>query len=107
MARSNENYNPACRECSGACCETLVLALPEDNEVAIWLELRGRREGRQVRIAAPCQALDHHGACSIYTTRPEPCRVFGVGSPACSASIRSQRPKDVARLIKLARENQG
>lgn len=98
--------NPACDACKGACCETLVLRLPEDGEVRVWLQLRGRAESNQIRLDAPCSALDH-GKCSIYTCRPEPCRVFEVGSPQCVASIRAQRPKDAARLIRLARENQG
>lgn len=97
--------NPACDACSGACCESLVMALPADPEVAVWLTLKGRVEGTDVRIPAPCQALDH-GRCGIHQMRPLLCRVFLVGGPQCVKSIRANRPKDAARLIRLARQNQ-
>jgi Fe-S-cluster containining protein len=79
--------------------------LPADPEVRVWLELRGRKEGDQVRLSAPCSCLDR-GVCTIYLSRPEPCRVFQVGSPACIASIRANRPKETQRLINLARKYQ-
>lgn len=104
-SQANSHMNKACESCRGACCESLVLNLPVDGEVRVWLSLRGRVENDSVRITAPCTKL-RDGACSIYDERPLPCRVFAVGSPQCIASIRSCRPKDAARLIRLARENQ-
>jgi len=99
--------NPACSACKGACCETLVLPMPRDPEAAQWITLRGRKEGATVRLTVTCNELTKDGKCGIHEYKPHACRVYDVGSPACIAAIRAQRPKEAAQLIKLARENQG
>jgi hypothetical protein len=98
--------NAACDACRGACCATLVLPLPIDGDAAVWITLRGKREGDMVRINAPCNELVN-GLCAIHETKPHICKIFAVGSPACIAAIRAQRPRQAAELIELARRHQG
>ncbi len=98
--------NPACAACKGACCETLTLPMPTQANIIEWISLRGRVEGKMIRVEVPCRELTGDGACGIHATKPQICRDFAVGSPACISAIRARRGNDAARLIKLARTNQ-
>ena len=82
--------NP-CDICRGACCETLVTPLSQDDRVNEWLAARGEVCEKFVRLECRCKHLDPDGRCRIYRTRPQLCRDYPVGSPACIEAIRHRR----------------
>lgn len=85
----------ACRLCRGACCETLVLPVVLEEapvDIRQSMLMRGaRRELGGVRIDSRCRFLSRKGLCSIHESRPDVCRKFEVGSPACRAAIIANR----------------
>lgn len=88
--------HPACAQCKGACCETLVVpiesfASPDSFDTLRWASLRGTVKNRRLRVEARCSALSECGACTIHATRPQPCRDYAVGSPGCLDAVRTRR----------------
>ena len=66
--------------CDAECCRRFQFEL-KDAEHARLAEYFGmivtKSEGRfYVVFDDPCQKLDEGGRCTIYETRPEPCRSF-------------------------------
>lgn len=92
--------HPACKECGGACCESFALPLPANMEpdVARWLSYRGDIRNLHLRVNVTCDKLDN-GQCSIWDTRPQPCRDYPVGGHYCRAAIHARRPPDQADQI--------
>lgn len=92
--------NPACELCAGACCETVVFPLPVDPppDTVRWLGYHGEIRNRTIRVDAPCSKLDG-GKCSIWSMRPQPCRDYEVGSPACKAAVKARRAPDEQQAI--------
>ena len=84
--------NPVCEQCQGACCESFVVALPQDPapDFVRWLSLRGTVTSGALRLEVPCRELAD-GRCGIWDTRPQPCRDYQVGSPACRQAIKARR----------------
>lgn len=81
--------NPACSLCRGACCESLVVDLPDTPE-GRFLGYHGTHIGpRRIELPTPC--VHHCGECRIHATRPQPCRDYAVGGPECLATIRRRR----------------
>lgn len=97
--------HPACAICRGACCETVVIPLPEPRHMTrgMWelLMLRGDLTpgGGGVRLDAPCRHLTRAGKCGIHDDRPQVCRDYKVGGPACRAAVRDRRPPAVVERI--------
>ena len=93
MMSVGKSINPTdpCKVCRGACCETLVTPLTGSDKVNAWLAERGEICGRFIRLECRCKRLTREGFCSIYETRPEICREYPVGSPACIEAIRKRR----------------
>jgi hypothetical protein len=82
-----------CATCKGACCESFAIPLPPDPgpDVVRWLGYRGEIHHRALRIELPCSMLSD-GACTIWTSRPQPCRDYLVGGSACRDAIAARRP---------------
>lgn len=91
-----------CDLCAGACCETLVVPVELgmlSQQDRRFFRLRGDFEAGGVRVDARCRALGADGRCTVYESRPEACRTYEVGSPACVAAVRARRPVHEARAI--------
>lgn len=90
-----------CDLCRGACCETLVLPVElglMSQQDKRFFRLRGDFEPGGLRVDAPCRQLTDEGRCGIYQSRPDACRTYEVGSPACRAAVRARRG-DLAPVI--------
>ena len=97
------DHHPACALCRGACCESVVLPLPQEPGVKRWLSLRGKvvdLHGSLVRLECKCSALVN-GQCSIYQDRPTPCKDYEVGGAACRATVAERRPVSAAEIFRL------
>lgn len=92
--------NEACKLCRGACCESIKLPLPADPDVAQWLGLHGRVSSATVALECKCRALVD-GKCSIYQDRPQVCRDYAPGSPACRETVVLRRRGEMFRIIAL------
>ncbi len=95
----------ACARCRGACCESIVLPVVLD-EVPVGIrqamKLRGSvRDIGGVRIDSRCRHLSRKGLCAIHEARPDICRRFEVGSPACRAAIEANRPRVAAQILQV------
>ena len=80
----------ACELCKGACCEGFYLKI-SDTEHGRWLRYHGKVINDMVYIPAKCNYLNKKGKCDIYETRPEPCRRYEVGGPACRQTVKWKR----------------
>lgn len=93
-----------CEICKGACCESFSLnftGLDEDKER--WILLHGKKSfNGNVEFECRCKHLGNRGECKIYDTRPDICRRFPVGSPACLHAVNTRRPLETANKVKLA-----
>jgi len=97
----------ACDVCKGACCESIVLGVRyEDKDAQRWLSYHGEVRENGVRFECRCSKL-RHGKCTIYDSRPEVCRVFEVGSPACLEAIEHRRKFKSAQILKLIEAGHG
>lgn len=93
--------NPACQLCRGACCETIVVA-PPANDDGRWLRFHGTplADGR-LELATPCSMLKPCGTCAIHTLRPEACRAFPVGGADCRATVLRRRSALAQQILAL------
>lgn len=108
-----------CEVCRGACCEELALAMApllaavchDSADVGRWLELHGTRAplplGGELEVAdgalrleCKCTALDELGRCGVYDERPDVCRKFEAGGPACLEVLGRRRTAAELELIK-------
>lgn len=82
-----------CELCRGACCESFAVPLPYPAPVEFnrWAKLRGEVVGHHLRVEVPCTALTDDGACGIYKSRPQPCKDYPMGGPACRQAVRDRR----------------
>lgn len=87
--------HPACAECKGACCETLLMPIDPSfmsSPVRKYLRTRGEFEGDyMIRLNCQCRFLDDKGQCGIYSGRPDVCRTATVGGAMCRAAIKANR----------------
>ena len=75
---------PLCQSCNGACCRNVRLPVgPLDPEQTRAAETRGVVVDGVWFIDSVCKHLTGGGRCSIYETRPDACRAYGVGGEAC------------------------
>lgn len=82
--------NPACQICQGACCESLVFALP-DTDLGRWLGFHGVViELGKSELPAPCTKLCG-GQCTIHEDRPQHCRDYTVGGVDCRSTVLRRR----------------
>ena len=91
-----------CKVCRGGCCEDVALGLEglPDRQLA-FLDFRGScltiqhpHTGEDVRviyIPVRCKHLARDGRCDAYGDRPEICRRFEEGGPACRSVMRRLR----------------
>lgn len=103
---------PDCLVCGGACCETFVLPWYMVSQVdREWLTARGRPlptfsadplewpMAGAWEIPARCPKLGPTGLCTIYETRPGPCRSYQPGGMACLNAIRRLRTTEQQEAI--------
>jgi Fe-S-cluster containining protein len=95
--------NNTCNRCGGACCKVQLFGTD-------WLQATGAKEVHydkeksqdivddHIHIERVCHHLKD-GKCSIYETRPRPCREFEVGSRKCFIAMKSKNPKLYAELM--------
>lgn len=82
--------NTACQVCKGACCESIVVPIPSDDD-GMWLRYHATSIAPGLfEFATPCQKLCA-GKCSIHETRPTTCRVYEVGGVACRSTVLRRR----------------
>jgi Fe-S-cluster containining protein len=83
--------NP-CEICEGACCESLVFPAPDFTPEGKFLSVRGTRTNSdQVEVETRCPKLTPCGSCGIHADRPEVCRTYQVGGPACVSTVMRRR----------------
>lgn len=88
--------NRACELCKGACCKQITFSLKADGLLDDYLTTRGTKSEVGYSFNCECPKLKS-GKCSIYETRPEVCKRYIVGSPACRNAIKlnAKHPKRV------------
>jgi Fe-S-cluster containining protein len=93
-----------CDICKGACCESFALSFTGlDEDKKRWILFHGHRAGNgRIEFECRCEHLGNRGECKIYDRRPEICKAFPVGSPACLHAINTRRPFVTATKVKLA-----
>lgn len=98
--------HPACNECQGACCETVAIPLPEypPPDFVRWMSYRGEIKNRRVRLEARCTQLSEAGTCTIWHSRPQPCKDYVVGGDACRDAIASRRPDTADTITRILDE---
>lgn len=92
----------ACDLCAGSCCESMVVPVELgmlSSQDKRFFRLRGDFEAGGLRVDAACRALGSDGRCTVYASRPEACRTYEVGSPACRAAVAARRSVHEARAI--------
>ena len=94
-----------CAICRGACCETIVIPLSADADTNRWVLLHGISQGGilssvKVSLNCRCTALTVEGACSIYEDRPDLCRIYPAGGPACLDVVRVRRTAEEYEAIR-------
>jgi Fe-S-cluster containining protein len=95
--------HPACEICKGACCKYFALWKSSFRpDVAGWIALHGKDEGKAVIFDVPCGMLKD-GKCSTYDARPEICRNGKPGEFSCLDAI-TRYAKDREDEIKKAIE---
>lgn len=77
--------------CLGACCETLLVPVPDVPIITEFMSVRGHREGDYYRLECKCPMLDENGKCKIYESRPQICRDYEAGSELCLKAIKARR----------------
>lgn len=86
-----------CAGCGGACCETLSITTPVVTAAArLWVLLHGvdvERIELGRTLDRRCTALTSVGSCSIYADRPQVCRNYVRGGPACLLTVRRRRSR--------------
>ena len=88
-----------CDLCRGACCEGIILPVKvNEPDVKRWLSYHGEDVGRGWLFPCKCSKLKN-GKCKIYSTRPNVCREFDVGSPGCLEAIELRRPHKKEAII--------
>lgn len=92
--------HPACNLCRGACCESVIIAVPDPSDQQ-WLDLHGTPTEAGTMLRCRCSKLRPDGLCGIYETRPKTCRVFEPGCVGCRLAIRELRPWLEAELTAL------
>lgn len=102
--------NSPCLICRGACCETVAVPFKSIPQESIdWLnmhkEIKADKSG--MRFETKCEHLTDEGKCGIYEKRPQLCRKYKIGSPACLAAINSRRKlkAPILREIRLWNDN--
>lgn len=95
--------NEVCAVCKGACCESFVVSLPQDPapDFVRWLSLRGTVISGALRLEVPCREHAADGSCGIWESRPQPCRDYQVGSPACRQAIKARRSDRADDLLDM------
>jgi len=102
--------HPACAICKGACCESLAVPFPPDDDTAAFLALRGTVDPAPRRVPSGedvvyvylevrCSQLTRSGRCGCYDTRPGVCRAYEVGGVGCRAAVRRRRSAALAARI--------
>ena len=90
-----------------------MVPLSADADTNRWVLLHGisqpvgdfTREGGillnvKVSLNCRCTALTAEGACSIYEARPELCRTYPAGGPACLDVVRARRTAEEYAAIR-------
>jgi Fe-S-cluster containining protein len=84
--------NSGCRNCKGACCETIfITGSGERHWDWDWLSMHGTMYYHGVELPCRCTKLDSDGQCSIWSVRPEKCRQYAVGGATCLMAIERRR----------------
>ena len=106
--RPKTKPDPSCAICRGACCERFlvpgrVLPLHRPLDLA-YFQARGTIEegdlGTNLVLESRCPKLTPQGCCSIYEERPDTCRQYPRGGPACMVAIRARRtPEEQAAIL--------
>lgn len=102
-----------CRVCKGACCEEFSLPLDDvDPNVAQpddalrWLIYHGDLQPNgDLRFNISCQHHLPSGRCAVYDERPDVCRRYQPGSPACRDVF--QRRRTAAQAAAILRQLDG
>lgn len=99
---------PDCLRCRGACCEDLVF--PAAGLSPATRDFFAVRCGGTVNLTAhhlgfavgtPCPKLSDDGLCTVYESRPEICRRYEAGGPACVEVLARRRtPEEIAEIYK-------
>lgn len=98
--------NSACELCGGACCESVTLEI-KDPDKAKWLEFHGKKTEHGITLECKCSKLKL-GKCSIWSERPQVCRDYQVGSPACIDAVKRRRPLEIqGRIFQLIGREHG
>ena len=97
--------NNPCFICKGACCESIAIGLKSiDQDNIDWLNLHEgvKATKQEIRFEVKCSELKD-GLCNIHDTRPQICRKYQVGSPACLNAINQRRiiKEPILKAIKL------
>ena len=83
--------NP-CAICKGACCESLVFPGTSHKPSQEFYLARGiLLDSGLYEVESRCPKLTPCGSCSIHDTRPEVCRSYQVGGPACVDTVMRRR----------------
>jgi uncharacterized protein len=84
----DESIDPTvdCDQCEAACCRLTVMLMPDDRSVPPWL-VTYDDAGHPVLAKGEdgwCAAIDPLTfRCTIYDQRPQLCRKYCMGGPAC------------------------
>lgn len=102
----DQEINPACAACKGACCESFVISLPPNPgpDVVRWLGYRGKITNRHIRLDVACNKLNGDGTCSVWNVRPQPCVDYQVGSDACRNAVVARRSTDADTILGIMDE---
>ena len=99
-----------CLKCHGGCCESFSLplasALPNDRsdeelqDINTWVILHADVIDDLLVFECRCKMLSPtDGTCRIYDERPDVCRRYEAGSPACLETVKRRRsPADYERI---------
>ena len=96
----------ACQLCRGACCESLLLPLADKPALIAFYATRGAilRVGERtaLEVEARCRHLGApEGHCTIYSSRPQPCVDYAVGSVLCRDTVLRRRSASAEAIFAL------
>lgn len=79
-----------CELCKGACCESIIAPVGGGPN-SVWFRYHGEPVGvDRVELNCSCRMLKD-GRCSVYDQRPDTCKAFIVGGPACRETVKRRR----------------
>ena len=100
-----------CDICAGACCESFALplsaALPTDRDddelqdINTWIILHADIHDGMLVFECRCKMLNvKDGTCLVYEERPNVCRQYEAGGPACLETVNRRRSADDYQSIR-------